>query len=258
LTKVAETIIVEDSGASLCQRIAELEAENSRLKDATVESVETIGTLQRTVDNGVNDYNLLLEGNKSLLVERNDFRYRCEDLKAKLAEAHSDAQKKVADLEARVRVVEAHSVDVAATDEKRLKDFEGELIQDLAELRTLYVRNAQTIRGLCSSMPEGEPSAVDYLHWLSTKISSLPDMFGGVNENFITTVVVGALIMARDFVNIDALQSASAESGADILPTECGVLRAARAVSKKWWRSFGYDYVLAAIRATHEKVLVCM
>jgi hypothetical protein len=46
------------------------------------------------VDNGVNDYNLLLEGNKSLLVGCNDFRYWCEDLKAELEEARYDAQKK--------------------------------------------------------------------------------------------------------------------------------------------------------------------
>jgi hypothetical protein len=45
-------------------------------------------------------------------------------------------------------------------------------------------------------MPEGEPSAMDYLRWLSTEISGLPDMFGGVNENFITAVVEGALVMA--------------------------------------------------------------
>jgi hypothetical protein len=59
------------------------------------------------VDNGVDDYNLLLEGNKSLLAERNDFHYRCEDLKDELAEAHYDAQKKTTDLESRVRAAEA-------------------------------------------------------------------------------------------------------------------------------------------------------
>jgi uncharacterized protein YlxW (UPF0749 family) len=107
LTKVAETIIAEDSGAPLRKCIAELEAENSRLKDVAAESAETIDTLQRAVDNGVDDYNLLLEGNKSLLAERNDFHYRCEDLKDELAEAHYDAQKKTTDLESRVRAAEA-------------------------------------------------------------------------------------------------------------------------------------------------------
>jgi hypothetical protein len=49
-------------------------------------------------------------------------------------------------------------------------------------------------------MPEGEPSALDYLRWLSTEISGLPGMFGGVNENFVTAAVEGALVMAGDFV----------------------------------------------------------
>jgi hypothetical protein len=83
-------------------------------------------------------------------------------------------------------------------------------------------------------------------------------MFGGVNENYVTAAVEGALIMARDYVDLDALQSTAAESGVDILPDERGVRRVVQAVSKKWWRSFGYDYVLATIRATHKKVLICM
>jgi hypothetical protein len=91
LTKVAETIIAEDTGASLRQRIVKLEAKNSQLKATIAKSVKMIGTLQRAVDNGVEDYILLLEGNKILLAERNDFHYRCEDLNAELAEVHSDA-----------------------------------------------------------------------------------------------------------------------------------------------------------------------
>jgi hypothetical protein len=90
----------------------------------------------------------------------------------------------------------------------------------LAELRALYVRNTQTIGGLCSPMPEGEPSAADYLRWLSTEISGLPDMFGGINENFITAVVEGVLVMAGSSVDLDALQEATAASGVDILPVE--------------------------------------
>jgi hypothetical protein len=34
------------------------------------------------------------------------------------------------------------------------------------------------------------------------------------------------------------------------------VWRVARVVSKKWWRPFGYDYVLSVIHAKQEEVLV--
>jgi hypothetical protein len=37
-------------------------------------------------------------------------------------------------------------------------------------------------------------------------------MFGGINENFVTTTVKGALIMAGDCIHFDALQSPAAES----------------------------------------------
>jgi hypothetical protein len=117
LTKVAETIIAEDNGASLCQCIVELKVENSQLKATIAESTETIGTLQRAVNNEVEDYNLLLEGNKSLVAECNDFHYRCEDLKGEVAEVFSDAEKRTINLEAWVKAAEV------ATGEKRLRDF---------------------------------------------------------------------------------------------------------------------------------------
>jgi hypothetical protein len=99
LTKAAKTIIAKDNGASLHQRIVELEAENNMP--------------QCVVDNGIEDYDMLLEGNKSLLVERDDLHFRCEDLQAELAEVRSDTKKQIVDLEAKVEFAEAHSVDVA-------------------------------------------------------------------------------------------------------------------------------------------------
>jgi hypothetical protein len=115
------------------------------------------------VDNEIKDYDPLLEGNKSQLDERDDFHYHCEDLQVDLAEVCSDAMKRTIDLEAKLESVEAHSVDVAAASERRLMDFEDELIHDLVKLRSLYVRNAQAIGGLRSPMPSDKPSATDYL-----------------------------------------------------------------------------------------------
>jgi hypothetical protein len=102
------------------------------------------------VDNGVDDYSLLMMGNKSLLAERDDFKYHCEDLKAELMEVHSEAKKRLADLEVRVKSTEACCVDIATAGEKQLREFKGGLIRDLKGLRELYVRNVQTIGGLCS------------------------------------------------------------------------------------------------------------
>jgi hypothetical protein len=204
LTRNAETIITKDSGVSLHEHIAELVAETN--------------TLQRAVENGIEDYDLLLEGNKSLLAQCDDFRYHCDDLRAELVEVRSGSKEQIADLEAKVEFAEAHSTDVAAAGEKHLKDFEDELVRDLAELRTLYVCNAQAIGGLCSPMPEGEPSAADYLRWVSTDISDLLDMFGSVNENLSTTAVKGALTMAANSVDLEAVQDVVVSSGADVLP----------------------------------------
>jgi hypothetical protein len=77
----------------------------------------------------------------------------------------------------------------------------------------------------------------------------------GVNENLATATIEGALTMAGDSVDLDGVRNATAESGVDILLARHGIRRATWAVSKKWWHSFGNDYVLAAIQASREKVL---
>jgi hypothetical protein len=100
-----------------------------------------ISRLQRAMDIGVKDYTLLMEGNKSLLAECDDFHHHYEGLEVEVAEVRSDAKKKVADLETRVKSAEAHSVDITAADEERLRDFKDGLVRDLAELHTLYVCN---------------------------------------------------------------------------------------------------------------------
>jgi hypothetical protein len=88
------------------------------------------------------------------------------------------------------------------------------------------------------------------------EVVGLPKMFAGVNENFISIVVEGALVMAEESVDLDALQDVAAERGTSIWPTGRDVQRDAHTVSKKWWCSFGYDYVLAAIRTKLREVIV--
>jgi hypothetical protein len=45
-----------------------------------------------------------------------------------------------------------------------------------------------------------------------------PDMFGGVNENFATVMVEGALSMASDSINLEAMRDVVVSSSTDILP----------------------------------------
>jgi hypothetical protein len=94
-----------------------------------------------------------------------------------------------------------------------------------------------------------EPSVEHYLNWLSEEVTGLPDMFSGVNENFATAAIEGAPALAGNLVDLEAVRVAASKGGTDVLPAASGVRKAARAVSKKWWRSFGYDYVLSVICA---------
>jgi molybdopterin converting factor small subunit len=79
LTEAAGTIIAEDDRASLRKRIAELEKDKS--------------TLQRVVDLGTEDYNLVVTGNRKLSSQRNELKLHCESLEADLARVCSNAEK---------------------------------------------------------------------------------------------------------------------------------------------------------------------
>jgi formiminotetrahydrofolate cyclodeaminase len=81
LTRVARTIIVEDSGTSLRRHVAKLEKD----KDA----------LQRAVDHGIEDYDRLVTGNKNLASECDELKSRCEGLQDELADARSTPRKEL-------------------------------------------------------------------------------------------------------------------------------------------------------------------
>jgi hypothetical protein len=73
----------------------------------------------------------------------------------------------------------------------------------------------------------GEPSVEDYLNWLSEEVSGLLDVFSGVNENFVTAAVEGALVLASDSIDLEAVWIGASKAGADILPAASGVQKAA-------------------------------
>jgi hypothetical protein len=77
-----------------------------------------------------------------------------------------------------------------------------------------------------------EPSVEDYLNWLSEEVSGLPDIFNGVNENFATAAIEGALALIGDSVDLEALRVATFEGGADVLPTALGVRKALRLMQR--------------------------
>jgi hypothetical protein len=110
------------------------------------------------------DYEVLQLANTSLLDERNNSRYKCKYLEAELKKVHSDSTASIAALEAKVKSLETYNVEVATASNKCSSNLETELTRDLAGLRRLYIHNVQSIKGLCSPMPEGDLAAMDYIH----------------------------------------------------------------------------------------------
>jgi hypothetical protein len=137
-------------------------------------------------------------------------------------------------LESNVKSAETHCAEVSAASDKRLSDLEAELTRDLAGLQELYICNVRGIGGLCSPMPDDNPSAADYIHWMSKEVADLPKVFAGVNGNFASAAIEGALTIAGESIDLDVIIDVVAIRGADILPMGRDVRRAAHAVTKKW------------------------
>jgi hypothetical protein len=106
LAMVAESIIVEDSGASLHKCIVDL----GRDKKA----------LQLAVDHDPEDYEMVVASFRNLSSEHDQLKICCESLLAELAQARFDAEKRVSDLEAKVKFAEACGIEIAAEGEKNL------------------------------------------------------------------------------------------------------------------------------------------
>jgi hypothetical protein len=62
-------------------------------------------------------------------------------------------------------------------------------------------------------------------------------------------------MMAGDLVDLYVVRSKAAKGGTVVLPAGTDVRRVVQAASKKWWCSFGYNYVLSIFHAKQREVL---
>jgi hypothetical protein len=67
-------------------------------------------------------------------------------------------------------------------------------------------------------MPKSEPSIMDYIHWLSVEVIGLQEVFASVNEKIFSATVKGTFVLVGDSIDLAAMQTVLADSGADILP----------------------------------------
>jgi hypothetical protein len=70
--------------------------------------------------------------------------------------------------------------------------------------------------------------------WFAAEVASLPEVFLGINDNFILAAVDGALMMAGDYVDLSALQASTAASGVDILLGAREIRKTARTIICSW------------------------
>jgi hypothetical protein len=236
LAKVVENILAEDSGAPLHERIAKLEKE--------------WGVLWLALDHSTEDYELVVAGSRKLCSEHDQLKIHCDNMQAELVQAHSNAEKHISDLEAKVASTEAHNIKIAAEGKKSLRDFSS------SECTICMLREFKASEVCVWQCQWGEPSVEDYLNWLFEEVSSLPDVFSGINENLATAAIEGALTLADDSIDLEAVRTGASKAGTNILPDASGVQKVAWVISKKWWRLFGYDYVLSTIGTQQAKTKV--
>jgi hypothetical protein len=80
------------------------------------------------------------------------------------------------------------------------------------------------------------------------EVAFLPEVFVGVNENFISVMIEGVLVMADDSVDLAVLQASAVNSGVNVFPGGRDVWKTTRVIMRGWWRSFSYKSTLAAVQ----------
>jgi hypothetical protein len=198
---------------------------------------------------------MVVAGSRKLASEREQLKLQCESLQAEMAQNRSDAEKHIADLEARVKSANACSVEIAAESEKNLRDFESEFVQKLEGLREMYADNIQIIGGLCSPISMEEPSVEHYLNYLSEEVAALLDMFCGVNK-FLPLLRLKGLLYWWVILLTLKLCGLQPPKAARMF---CPLDRAIKILPVLFQKSGGtlpeYDYVLSVIHTQQAKVL---
>jgi hypothetical protein len=78
---------------------------------------------------------------------------------------------------------------------------------------------------------------------LKSEVDFLPQVFVGMNENFVSVAIEGVVAMADrgDSIDLEALRRVTTSCGADVLTGALDVKKTTR----DWWHPFGYKAALS-------------
>jgi hypothetical protein len=124
-----------------------------------------------------------------LLNARDEAQSQVTNLEMKLAEMEAGAAKNIVALEAKLAETEARAAESSIATERRFEDFCTRIAGDLAPLRVAYEHNIRSLGGICFPVPGTTPSTKDYDRWLKAEVDFLPQVFAGVNENFVSLAI---------------------------------------------------------------------
>jgi hypothetical protein len=102
-------------------------------------------------------------------------------------------------------------------------------------------------------MPDGEASVEGYIHWLSSEVAGLREVFTGV----ILPQVEGALTMAGSSIDLTAIQVSAAISGGRYLAHGEGCVKSSMHSVEEMVALLRLQLRLAAIQAKLHKVNIC-
>jgi hypothetical protein len=226
LSKLAKKALKEDDAKALLEkRVVELEQANAQLKLELERSNEALATLQSSYNEEKKFCEGLTNRNFALRKEREDARSRAQVLEEEIVKVERTAAKN------------------AAAAGQRYDAYCAKVKKGMASPRVAYELAVNGIGGLCLPIKDAASSSDDFFRLFESEVASLPEIFVGANENFVSIALEGVLhiVKQQNSVHFDMLQTvASTCEKAVFMSVPREVKKATQRMIKEWWRQHGF------------------
>jgi hypothetical protein len=171
-------------------------------------SNEALATLQSLYDEKVKFCEGLMSRNLKLYKDAQDAKSHVQVLEEEKVKIEKSAAEQKEE-------IERYTAEMVAAIEEGYNAYHAEVKKDMVALRVAYELALNGIGATCLPIDDASSSSDDFFQWFESEVASLPDVFAGINENFVAIALEGVLNMLKleKCAHIDVLHKGVLNNG---------------------------------------------